>query len=274
VCEDGLPLKLIVIILHTQGWRKSRQTWIAYEEWGSELQSCDYSRSLIIFKMINYITVILFGAFKLCESPDCERCGACHYIKDCCDINILCIMLLRAVRSWHVHRQVQERLRPSWYQSSTTWQVPENLVSVQLLLVPQENWPAKHTGYTHYMILLSIFGSWMFIPTLTAVIRLKREVLHAAWYLIPAVNTQSFWCLYLISFMYIDFYSFYSLLDYTWGTRWRSWLRHCATNRKVAGSIPDGVTGIFQWLNPSGRIVALGSTQPLIEMSTRNPSWG
>jgi hypothetical protein len=29
------------------------------------------------------------------------------------------------------------------------------------------------------------------------------------------------------------------------GTRWRSWLRHCATNRKVAGSILDGVTGIF-----------------------------
>jgi hypothetical protein len=23
------------------------------------------------------------------------------------------------------------------------------------------------------------------------------------------------------------------------------WLRYCATNRKVAGSIPDGVTGIF-----------------------------
>jgi hypothetical protein len=36
------------------------------------------------------------------------------------------------------------------------------------------------------------------------------------------------------------------------GTRWRSWLRHCATSRKVAGSVPDGVTGIFQWLNPSG----------------------
>ena len=27
--------------------------------------------------------------------------------------------------------------------------------------------------------------------------------------------------------------------------RWRIWLMHCATNRKVAGSIPDGVTGIF-----------------------------
>jgi hypothetical protein len=30
-----------------------------------------------------------------------------------------------------------------------------------------------------------------------------------------------------------------------WGTRWHSWLRHHATSRKVAGSIPDGVTGIF-----------------------------
>jgi hypothetical protein len=26
---------------------------------------------------------------------------------------------------------------------------------------------------------------------------------------------------------------------------WRSWLRHCATNRKVVGSISDGVNGIF-----------------------------
>ena len=35
------------------------------------------------------------------------------------------------------------------------------------------------------------------------------------------------------------------------GTRRRIWLRHCATNRKVAGSIPDGVIGIIH--NPSGR---------------------
>jgi len=31
----------------------------------------------------------------------------------------------------------------------------------------------------------------------------------------------------------------------TWGTRWSSWLRHCAISRKVAGSIPDGVIGFF-----------------------------
>ena len=30
-----------------------------------------------------------------------------------------------------------------------------------------------------------------------------------------------------------------------WGTRSRSWLRHCTTSRKVAGLIPDGVTEIF-----------------------------
>ena len=39
-------------------------------------------------------------------------------------------------------------------------------------------------------------------------------------------------------------------------------------------AIPDGVTGIFHWHNPSGRTMALRSTQSLTEMSTRNISWG
>jgi hypothetical protein len=51
-------------------------------------------------------------------------------------------------------------------------------------------------------------------------------------------------------------------------------LRYCATNRKVAVSFPNGVIGIFHWHNPSGRTMALGSTQPLTEMSNRNNSWG
>jgi hypothetical protein len=58
------------------------------------------------------------------------------------------------------------------------------------------------------------------------------------------------------------------------GMRWRSWLRHNATSRKVAGSIPDEVIGFFSWSNPSSRTMALGSTQPLAEMSTRNLSGG
>jgi hypothetical protein len=61
---------------------------------------------------------------------------------------------------------------------------------------------------------------------------------------------------------------------FTWGARWRSWLRYYAINRQVAGSIPHGVIGIFQWHNPSGRTMALGSTQPLTEMSTTCITWG
>jgi hypothetical protein len=48
---------------------------------------------------------------------------------------------------------------------------------------------------------------------------------------------------------------------------------HCATSRKVAGSIPDVVIGIFLWHNPSGRSMSLRSTQPLKERSTRNIFW-
>ena len=40
-----------------------------------------------------------------------------------------------------------------------------------------------------------------------------------------------------------------------WGT---------VTSRKVAGSIPYGVIGIFHLHNPSDRTMALGSTQSLI----------
>jgi hypothetical protein len=61
---------------------------------------------------------------------------------------------------------------------------------------------------------------------------------------------------------------------YVWGTAVAQWLRFCATNRKVAGSIPDGVIVFFLGHNPSDRTMALGSTQPLTEMSTRSISWG
>jgi hypothetical protein len=53
-----------------------------------------------------------------------------------------------------------------------------------------------------------------------------------------------------------------------------NWSRHCATKQQVAGSIPDGVSGFSHWHNPVSCIMALGSTQPLTEMSTRNISWG
>jgi hypothetical protein len=43
--------------------------------------------------------------------------------------------------------------------------------------------------------------------------------------------------------------------------RWRSLLRQCATSRKIAGSITDGVIGIFHCHNPSGRTMALSLNQ-------------
>jgi hypothetical protein len=48
-----------------------------------------------------------------------------------------------------------------------------------------------------------------------------------------------------------------------------------ALRYKVAGSIPDGVIGIFRGiiLPTADRTVALGLTQLLPEMSTRNISW-
>ena len=42
-----------------------------------------------------------------------------------------------------------------------------------------------------------------------------------------------------------------------WGTAVAQWLRCCATIRKVAGSIPDGVIGIFHWHNPPDHTMAL-----------------
>ena len=58
------------------------------------------------------------------------------------------------------------------------------------------------------------------------------------------------------------------------GTRWRTELMHCATFRKIPGSISDGVIRNFHRHYPSSRTMALSSTQSLTEMSTRNISWG
>jgi hypothetical protein len=53
------------------------------------------------------------------------------------------------------------------------------------------------------------------------------------------------------------------------GIRGHSWLR-----QEFACSIPDVVIGIYRGINPSGRHMELGSTQPLPEISMRDISWG
>jgi hypothetical protein len=76
--------------------------------------------------------------------------------------------------------------------------------------------------------------------------------------------------------MYTYIHTYVNTYIRIWGTAEAEWLRYCAINQKVAGSIPDGIMGFFIdiYVNPSDRTMALGSTQPLTEMSTRSISWG
>jgi hypothetical protein len=53
-------------------------------------------------------------------------------------------------------------------------------------------------------------------------------------------------------------------------TRYRRWLSHYATSRNVAVSIPDEDSSFFNWPNSSGLTVALGSTESLTELTTKN----
>jgi hypothetical protein len=62
-------------------------------------------------------------------------------------------------------------------------------------------------------------------------------------------------------------YEYYQGYKSVSGNAAAQWLRPCATNRKVADSIPEGVTGLYHCHNSSGR------AQPLTKMSTRNISW-
>jgi hypothetical protein len=55
------------------------------------------------------------------------------------------------------------------------------------------------------------------------------------------------------------------LLPCSRGTRWRNWLRHYTTSRKVVGLIPD-VIGFLNSPNACSRTMVLGSTRPLTEI--------
>jgi hypothetical protein len=55
---------------------------------------------------------------------------------------------------------------------------------------------------------------------------------------IAHISFASYWYLFCLSAIVL-------VRLCVFGTAVAQWLRYCATNRKVAGSIPDGVTGIF-----------------------------
>ena len=51
------------------------------------------------------------------------------------------------------------------------------------------------------------------------------------------------------------------LYCHVWGQHWRRWLRHCATSRKVTGSIPYGFVGILYWHKLCGHTVGSASNK-------------
>jgi hypothetical protein len=57
-------------------------------------------------------------------------------------------------------------------------------------------------------------------------------------------------------------YSVYSQLSSISSAGWHCWWKHCATSRKVAGSIPSVAIVIVFSLNTCDRTLALVSTQP------------
>ena len=42
-----------------------------------------------------------------------------------------------------------------------------------------------------------------------------------------------------------------SVQDMNWGARWHRWLRHCASSRKVTGSVPDQGNRDFHCVLPA-----------------------
>ena len=98
---------------------------------------------------------------------------------------------------------------------------------------------------------------------------LKVETNH--WYRdqmgeIKERHEKAHWVCSYITVTVLGVNKIYTIITTFGGTRWSRLLRHCATSRKVAVSIPDGVIGTF---HPSGRTMALELTQPLTENSTR-----
>jgi hypothetical protein len=55
----------------------------------------------------------------------------------------------------------------------------------------------------------------------------------------------------------------------------RGWLRHCAPQWEVMGSIPSRALGnLYITYSIHSHSVGLGSTQPLTEMTTKEFPWG
>jgi len=133
------------------------------------------------------------------------------------------------------------------------------------------------TGVTNWLFVVTSFLQWLagsLLPTCWGRLKLYDFFLFTIETKTSKIHNCNWqWCYYrhiyweptTVVYSYQCVYGVHTV---------EQWLRHCATSQKVAGSIPDGLIGIFHWYNPSNLSVALGLVQSLTEMSTRNNSWG
>jgi hypothetical protein len=128
--------------------------------------------------------------------------------------------------------------------------------------------------------LITLYGAitQRIITRLYSSIKTLYPIHQSPWNLYPEFCIVFLYCIFLLFILKTVFHcciwQVHPNAGGRVGTRWRSWLRHCATSRKVTGSIPSGVNEILHWHNFSGKTMALGLTQPLTEISTRNIFWG
>ena len=123
--------------------------------------------------------------------------------------------------NWHCYAKLQHTT------FSRNWRECQNIFSADLTLV-------YILGWTYVTIFFKISSPFVF----------------------PA---HKFFCDFqtIRQMVFLVFYNPYCVMG---STRWCSLLRHGATSRKVSGSIPDGVTGIFHRHNPSGCAMSMKST--------------
>ena len=137
-------------------------------------------------------------------------------------------------------------------------------------------WFLVYSCFSYHLYFIEHFGFYL-PPTLFHIFQLFHIIISLLLYpyMFLWIHFSSLIIFYILILPF-HLFSFVALasIHYYWGITIAQWLRRCATNWKVACSIPDGVIGIFHWHNPTDCTMALGSTQPLTEMSTRSISWG
>jgi hypothetical protein len=123
----------------------------------------------------------------------------------------------------HSPLQVDPKVQPSFSELflCSTW--PSHEYSAK----DNKKRASKHHNLSHILTSLS------------CIMKFSGLVQNCYW------STNKTWTMQQIRTRCENVWKLWTGIDEQWGTRWRSWLRHCATSRKVTGSIPDGVNWVF-----------------------------